>query len=81
MTNKQITVRGILRGGKTLILEEDTQLPEHLPDVPVTVHIELPVGIGLLQAYGICKDDPDFQAIETELEELRHGKRLSEDAS
>ena len=31
MTNNQITVRGILRGGKTLILTEDTQLPEHLP--------------------------------------------------
>jgi hypothetical protein len=81
MSNNQITVRGILRGGKTLILEEDTQLPDHLPDVPVTVRIELPVGIGLLQAYGICKDDPQFARLEQELEELRYPKRLSKDAS
>ncbi len=75
MTTNKITVRGILRGGKTLALTEDTQLPEHLPEVPVTVQIELPVGIGVLQAYGICKDDPDFDSIERDLEELRYGKR------
>src|SRR4051794_1426417 len=41
MTSKEIIVRGILRDGKTLILTEDTQLPDHLPDVPVQVRVEL----------------------------------------
>jgi hypothetical protein len=49
MTSKQITVRGILRSGKTLVLQEDTQLPDHLPDVPVTVRIELAMPPGVLR--------------------------------
>jgi hypothetical protein len=49
MTTKQITVRTMLRGGKTFVLEGDTQLPDHLPDVPVTVRVELPMPPGVLR--------------------------------
>jgi hypothetical protein len=78
-TNNKLTLRGILRGGKTLILTEDTQLPQHLPDVPVTIQIELPVGIGLLQAYGAWKDMPGIENLDDELNEVRYGQQLDKD--
>jgi hypothetical protein len=72
----KLTLQGVLRGGQTIVFDQALDLPASLPDVPVTVHVELPVSLELLSTYGAWKDAPGVEDLDKELEEQRYGRLL-----